>query len=64
MLMEIFRILDLDSNGVISTAELFTVYRNANGKDSESLKYFEAMDMNSDGVITMDEYITFWEQCR
>ena len=46
MLMDIFRLLDLDNNGVISTAELFSVFKNANGQGSEALKYFQAMDMN------------------
>ena len=44
--MEIFRLVDLDNNGVISTAELYELFKNANGQESEALKYFQAMDMN------------------
>ena len=43
-------------------SEIITAFKNANGRGSKALKYFNAMDVNNDGDVSMDEYISFWNQ--
>ena len=60
--MQIFKMVDADGNGVIDKDEVLVLFKNANGRGSEALKYFASMDMDNSGDITMEEYSQFWKQ--
>ena len=53
--------VDADGNGVIDRDEVLALFKNANGRGSEALKYFSSMDMDNSGQISMEEYSQFWK---
>ena len=62
LLMQIFKMVDIDGNGVIDQEEVLALFKNANGRGSEALKYFTSMDLDNNGQIDMEEYVEFWKQ--
>ena len=60
--MQIFKMVDTDGNGIIDKDEVLSLFKNANGRGSEALKYFTSMDVDNSGSINMEEYGQFWKQ--
>ena len=60
--MALFQHIDENGDGTLKRSEIITAFKNANGRGSKALKYFNAMDVNNDGDVSMDEYISFWNQ--
>ena len=41
--------VDADGNGAIDKDEVLNLFKNANGRGSEALKYFASMDLDNSG---------------
>ena len=41
--------VDIDGNGEIDREEVLVLFKNANGRGSEALKYFSSMDVDNSG---------------
>ena len=54
----IFRLYDIDGDGVINISEIVEIMRAANvdQKSSEILIIFKKMDKNNDGVLSLEEF--------